>query len=69
MQNQPFSVGEGGSKKFEDWGGVKNFRTGWGGTFAGKGGSVPHYMSWLFQISHNSVTECTLQAKFLLKLI
>ena len=26
-------------------------------------------MAWLFQISHNYVTECTLQVKFLLKLI
>ena len=31
--------------------------------------SVPHYMPWLFQISHICVTECTLQAKFLLKII
>ena len=54
MQKQPFSVG----------GGSKDFRAG-GVTFAG--GSVPHYMPWLFQISHNCVTECTLQAKFLVK--
>ena len=59
-----------GSKKFEDWGGVKNFRTGCGVTFAGEGeGLVPHYMPWLFQVSHNCVTVCMLQAKFLLKLI
>ena len=69
MQKQPFPVG-GGSKNFDNWwggggGGVKKFRTG-GVTFAG--GSVPHYMPWLFQISHNCVTECTLQARFLLKL-
>ena len=70
MQKQPFPVG-GGSKKFENWGwrggrgGDKKIRTG-GVTFAGE--SVPHYMPWLFQISHNCVTECTLQARFLLKL-
>ena len=31
-------------------------------------GSVPYYMPQLFQISHNCVTECMLQVKFLLKL-
>ena len=44
---------DGGSKKFEDWGGgLKNFRTGGGYRFGGGyfcwgvggGGSVPHYM-------------------------
>ena len=43
---------EGGSKKFEDWQGLKNFRTGGGSTdffFEGGGyiywgGTVPHYM-------------------------
>ena len=60
-----------GSKKFENWrgdgggGGNKKFRTA-GVTFAG--GAVPHYMPWIFQISHNCVTECTLQARLLLKL-
>ena len=44
--------------------GVIKFRTG-GVTF--EGGSVPHYIPWLFQISHNCVTECTLQARFMLK--
>ena len=69
MQKQSFSVG-GGSKKFQEWGRIKNFRNGWGFTFGEKGGgSVPHYMAWLFQVSHNCVTICTLQAKFLLKLI
>ena len=39
-------------------GGLKNFRTGGEGyQFEGGvlllGGSVPHYVSWLFQISHN----------------
>ena len=51
----------------EDWSGVKNFRTGWGVTFAGERG-LAHYMPWLFQIRHNCVTVCMLQAKFLLKL-
>ena len=46
-------------------GGKKKFRTG-GVTFAG--GSVPHNMPWLLQISHNCVTECMLQARCLLKL-
>ena len=64
MQKQPFPV-RGGSKTFENWGeGVIKFRTG-GVTF--EGGSVPHYIPWLFQISHNCVTECTLQARFMLK--
>ena len=36
------SQGGGGSKKFEDWGRLKNYRT--GVTFAG-GGDV-HYMPW-----------------------
>ena len=37
MQKQPFPVGGGGSKKFEDWGrGLKNFKTGGG----------YHYMPW-----------------------
>ena len=57
---------------------VKRLRTGEGATnlffFLGGvlllgGVSVPHYMPWLFEISHNCVTECTLQAKFLLKRI
>ena len=45
---------EGGSKNFEDWGkkGVKRF---WD-------------LGGLFQISHNCVTECTLQARFFLTL-
>ena len=48
VRKQPFPVG-GGSKKFGDWGegGLKIFRTlGGGVTFAGGGGSVPHYMPW-----------------------
>ena len=57
--------------------GVKSLRTGRGATnfFGGEGVillggvSVPHYIPWLFEISHNCVTECTLQAKFLLKRI
>ena len=44
MQKQPFPV-RGGKKKFEDWGGLKNFRIGRRGTFAGVGrGQYPHYM-------------------------
>ena len=66
------------SSHFQSEGGVKSLRIGgedekilelgdypiWGVE-----GSVPHHMAWLFQISHNCVTECTLQVKFLLKLI
>ena len=52
-----------GSKNFENWGEGRGL-TG-GVSFAG--GSVPHYMPWFFQISHNCVTECTLEARFLLK--
>ena len=51
MQKQPFPVG-GGNKKFEDWEGVKKFRTGGGyrlrsgGTFA-EGVSAPlNAMFW-----------------------
>ena len=62
MQKQPFPVG-GGSKKFEDWGGLKNFRTDGRRVLLLKE-SVPHYVLWLFQISHNC-----LAGKFLLKLI
>ena len=65
------SEGWGWGKIFEDWGvGEKMLGLGGsqfvrGGNFAG--GSVPHYIPWLFQISHNCVPECTLQAKFLSK--
>ena len=54
---------------FEDWGGgLPIFFFGVGGWVLLLGGmSVSHYMPWLFEISHNCVTECTLQAKFLLK--
>ena len=50
MQKQPFLVGW-GSKKFDDWGGLKNFRTGglpiWGGggTFAGGFSTPLHAMN------------------------
>ena len=65
------------SSHFQSEGGVKSLRTGLGGggrkdfrtggvIFAG--GSVPHYMPLFFQISHNCVSECTMQARFLLKL-
>ena len=54
--------GEGGGR---GGGGKKKIRTG-GVPLAGE--SVPHYMPWIFQISHNCVTECTLQARLLLKL-
>ena len=48
MQKQPFLVGW-GSKKFDDWGGLKNFRTGGLPIWGGGGvllleGSVPRYM-------------------------
>ena len=64
------------SSHFQSEGGVKSLRTGGGGgvKILGLegllllGGSVPHYIPWLFQISHNCVTECRLQARFLLKL-
>ena len=36
----------------------------WGDYFCWGGWSVPHYMPLLFQISHNYVTECTLQQDF-----
>ena len=49
-------------------GGLKNFSTLGGGGCTFAGGSVPHYMLWIFQISHNCVTECMLQARFSLKL-
>ena len=54
---------------FEDWGeGLPIFFGGGGGWVLLLGGMlVSHYMPWLFEISHNCVTECTLQAKFLLK--
>ena len=54
------------SSHFQSKGGVKSLRT--GGGLLLLGGAVPHYMTWLFQINHNCVTKCTLQAKFLLKL-
>ena len=38
------SQGAGGSKKFEDWGRLKNYRT--GVTFAGGGGCPLHAMAW-----------------------
>ena len=64
------------SSHFQSDGGVKSLRTGRRGELKDfrtggvifAGGSVPHYMPWLFQISHNCVTECTMQARFLLKL-
>ena len=77
MQKHPFTVRGGGSKKFDDWGwelkilGLGALLIWEGVTFAWRGGgvSLPHYLPWLFHISHNCVTECTMQAKFLLKLI
>ena len=70
MQKQSFTVGRGGVKSLRTGGpagGLKNFRTSSGGLLL-LGGSVPHYKLRLFQISHNCVTECTMQARFLLKL-
>ena len=55
MQKQPFPVGGGGSKKFEDWGGrLKKFWTGeriadLGGGYFCWGGVSTHYMPWKCQ--------------------
>ena len=81
MKNEEAAIssrrkGEGREVKSLRNGGVKNFRTG-GGRVTNMGtmllllgrGFRPLYMPWLFQVSHNCVTECTLQAIFLLKLI